>query len=396
MIDTTEQAWAAHQASIAETRALMLARPEAQDPIVRAQALYAAQAMQTVAFQMFMAPRPDYPLFYKQSVWSPFETTFGGPAADFKYQWTFLDGQRTYRVTGKRGTTLFVDFHLFKGYWTDDDMFSIGNYDLDAFEIGPDGSFEFIMSPAPHPGNWVRLDPAVRNRVIQLREAFYDWETEQGAHFHVETLDRPASTMLLTESDINLRLQRTARYAREGVVRALSFADRAKAGAGGVNKFYLMPSKARANDGASPRAGYCGMVFDLKPDEALIIESDTPLARYWSIQLMDLWWQTLDFSHHQSGLNGKQAHIDSDGKFRAVLSRGDPGLPNWLDPVGLPLGDALMRWYDGEEFATPRTKIVPLAEVRRHLPADTPHVSAEQRAQALLRRSRASLRRWGY
>ena len=40
---------------------------------------------------------------------------------------------------------------------------------------------------------------------------------------------------------------------------------------------------------------------------------------------------TVDWVNRQSSLNDAQAHIDSDGRFRAVISQQDPGVPNWLD-----------------------------------------------------------------
>ena len=48
--------------------------------------------------------------------------------------------------------------------------------------------------------------------------------------------------------------------------------------------------------------------------------------------------------NRQSSLNDAQAHIDRDGWFRAVISRLDPGVPNWLDKGDYPWGIIQMRW----------------------------------------------------
>jgi hypothetical protein len=121
-----------------------------------------------------------------------------------------------------------------------------------------------------------------------------------------------------------------------------------------------------------------------------------PQALYWSLQLMSPFWDTLDFNHHQSGLNGHQMQVDADGRFRCVLAFDDPGVSNWLDPMGLPRGQCLFRWYDGKAFELPRTRVVKFAELRAHLPAQAFSVSPEQRAANIRERARASLRRWGY
>src|SRR5204863_4986028 len=114
----TEAAWALWHASIEQTRAVMLARPEAlKHPRVRNQALYTLQAMIRGGFDMYVAPRQDYPCVYRQSLWSPFETPWGGPAADMVYGWCFIDGARTYRLHGRIGTNRLTDLHLFTGYF---------------------------------------------------------------------------------------------------------------------------------------------------------------------------------------------------------------------------------------------------------------------------------------
>src|SRR4030095_4447797 len=78
-------------------------------------------------------------------------------------------------------------------------------------------------------------------------------------------------------------------------------------------------------------------LFDIAPDEALVIETEMRAqVRYWSIQLADLLSNGLDWFNCQSGLNGHQARLDSDGKFRAVVAMSDPGVPNWLAPLAHP------------------------------------------------------------
>ena len=84
----------------------------------------------------------------------------------------------------------------------------------------------------------------------------------------------------------------------------------------------------------------------------------------------------------------------SDGWFRAVISERDPGVPNWLDKADYPWGVIQMRWNRASEYPDPTIKKVPVADVRAHLPADTPVVTPEERAESLRRRREgAQLRR---
>jgi hypothetical protein len=72
----------------------------------------------------------------------------------------------------------------------------------------------------------------------------------------------------------------------------------------------------------------------------------------------------------------------------------DPGVPNWLDPVGVGVGMAAVRWYKADGRLVPNVTKVKLAEVRRHLPKDTPVVTPEQRRVEIEAR-RIGLRRYG-
>lgn len=395
--ERSEAAWREYHEYIENTRRKLLAREEMQHPRLRAMAQYAIASLQAGGFQFYIAPRQDYPIFYRDAVWGPM-LAWGGPSSDMVYQWAFLDGASRYRIWGRRGTTRFTDFHLFDSYWGAETMRDLGNHDLQAFSADADGCFEIIAASDPQPGNWMPLDRSVRNIAIQMRETWWDWSAERGTEIHIERLGDSPGTLLFDEDEFCRRLHLAGRLVEQGILRSLGYGKLTRKLAGGFNRFSMIvgaESDAR-HYGASPRAGYVCACWDLQPDEALIIDSVVPQARYWSLQLMSPFWDTLDFSHHQSGLNGQQMQIDADGRFRCVLSFEDPGVPNWLDPLHLPQGQCLFRWYDGEAFELPRTQVVKRSEVANYLAPDTPSVPAQTRAAQLRQRARDSLRRWGY
>ena len=47
--------------------------------------------------------------------------------------------------------------------------------------------------------------------------------------------------------------------------------------------------------------------WSLGDDECLVIEVTPPDALYWSVSLGNYWWETIDYAHRQSSLNGHQA-----------------------------------------------------------------------------------------
>ena len=163
----------------------------------------------------------------------------------------------------------------------------------------------------------------------------------------------------------------------------------------GLNHFYHFPTSTN-QDGSHPAAGYIPAIYELTDDEALVIEIELGNALYWSVVLSDVWLQAADYVYRQSTLNGAQAATDADGKVRLVISARDPGVQNWLDPVGNLRGMVLLRWYYTDRFTVPTIMRVKLAQLPTVLPRDTRRITAADRVHQLQQRARAALGRFGY
>src|SRR4029453_14387112 len=82
---------------------------------------------------------------------------------------------------------------------------------------------------------------------------------------------------------------------------------------------------------------YAGGVYELGPDEALLIEVAVPVApAYSGFHLPNLWGESLYFANPKSILNAFQGEVARDGARRYVVAHRDPGVPNWVDTTGLP------------------------------------------------------------
>jgi hypothetical protein len=77
-----------------------------------------------------------------------------------------------------------------------------------------------------------------------------------------------------------------------------------------------------------------------------------------------------------------------------VLSTRDPGVQNWLDTEGHSSGSLAYRWIWTKDMPTPTATVVKLAELRAHLPADTPSFDAAQRSEQIRVRRRHVERRF--
>jgi len=142
-----------------------------------------------------------------------------------------------------------------------------------------------------------------------------------------------------------------------------------------------------ATGGGQATNVYSGGVFDLGPDEALLIENAVPVVpQYSGFHLSNLWGESLDFANHQSSLNIFQAEADADGVRRYVIAHRDPGVPNWVDTTGLPQGFLTFRWAYSElppQLPTVKVTKVREGEIRKHLPSGTRTVSASERREAI-------------
>lgn len=395
----TEAAWRFYMDTLEEVRRDVLGLDLSRDPTIRAQALYFLQMHQQTAFAKYLAPRQAYPNLNIHLEFMPFEVTTGQSNPDFLYRWTYLDGARTYRMWGRLGTTRWTDIQVSNGHWGDTTMEPLGNYTLEAFEADADGAYEIVFSADPQPGAWIRLDRNARNNTVLIRETWCDWEGERGVEMHIEALDLTGDEPIVyDEAEFNQRLRAAARFMRYSADFSIRTTRRILDSAP-LNAFPPAPepdpNRPRVG-GSNPQGNFQFMAYDIKPDEALIIETDPPKAKYWGISLGDVWFASIDYTYHHSSLNDAQAVVDSDGKIRFVLAHEDPGVANWLDVVGTGFGIVLFRRYLVEQPTVPDTRLVKLADLRAILPPDTATMTPAQRKALVERRKRASLARYGF
>jgi hypothetical protein len=126
--------------------------------------------------------------------------------------------------------------------------------------------------------------------------------------------------------------------------------------------------------------------FSPDDGQSLVVEFRPPECRYWSIQVMNNFWESQEFDLRQTSLNGHQAQLDPDGVFRGVISVEDPGVPNWLDPVGHRAGLICTRVLNPAQPPEVALRVVPTGTLRDELHPATPAIAAGERSAALRRR----------
>ncbi|MDX1734885.1 MAG: DUF1214 domain-containing protein [Halioglobus sp.] len=305
-----------------------------------------------------------------------------------------LSANYSYRLYGQRGNAQLILFQVlersggpFKG---------TSKTESESLVVAADGSWEIYLGrdkPAQVPdANFLRLSEDQATLLVRI--AHNDWLNTVEPSINIEVVGpareaiEPFTPMRMAVAGFALskmipnQLQRWVKRLQDaplnGVDEPCGSWGAYCAGEGGFGNYAT------------------GGRYQLATDEALILEVPAVPVKFQNIQLGNIWAESLDYANRQTSLNGHQAHLDSDGVYRYVLAHSDPGVPNWLDIAHHPEGGIFMRWlFPQGDTAPPQpgSKVVPLSELRDHLPADTPVVSAVERGEQLKARAAAINRR---
>jgi hypothetical protein len=317
-------------------------------------------------------------------------TPWGAENADNQYLLAGVCGDGAYRMTGTRGTAFEFLIEVKEGFMQlgDDRIFTtVAASDL---TFAGDGRFEIIFSaarPSGFTGNWIPLHPDTK--LIVIRQYFLDWENEIPAAFYLERIGREGDAPTpLTPASMADILDDAGEWVEMSMKVWNQWVERIRADhVSGT----IVPAVHYV--GGAETIRYGNDYYRLAPGDAMIIETDVPDARYWAFQLCGLWFEGRDYANRQTSINNHQAVLDADGRFRCVLAHEDPGVPNWLDAAGHAEGLLQYRWIWTRTNPRPACRIVKLAELRAHLPPETPRVSAAERARAIAIRRRHIARR---
>lgn len=392
------------------------------------------------AVERAFAEDPAFP-YFKRAI--PLHNKSTWDNADNLYLSAPIDGTSTYRIRGRAADTRhwrgeaavspcapgYVIFTAVTHYTGDsggiaeltpETTNNTGSLDTEELRLEPDGSFEILLAPerpAGFDGNFIATTTtspsgqAQEARYVICRQLFCNWEAERNVEIEIiNTAYEGEAQPVITPDAAAARMRRTGEivnhqmrfwndffatilngYANSPVVTDYAFPTEKNRS--------IEPSLPSATVGAAQATNvYAGGLYDLGPDDALIVEQTIPEPPiYTGFNLCNIWGESYDFANYQSSLNHAQALADSDGKVRYVIAHRDPGVANWIDTTGLPEGMLSQRWaYHEPPQVLPSVafRVVPVDEVAAHLPADTMRVSAGERREAIRRRQVHTQRRY--
>ena len=319
----------------------------------------------------------------------------GGDNADAVYLGAPIDGAGRYRLSGQRGSARYLAITVVErgdtpwGGGVASALFG------DALRADADGRFDLLLGPEP-PG---ALDPDIGNYLrttpnsfrVTIRQFFADWERETPMSARIDRLGEPAPA----PNPDPVRLARQLRASGDWLVESLGYwADKMDQWRRRPNEFIAWREMERRPIDATPGGEPLICHWRLEPGEALLIRGTPAPCDYWNCEFGSYWFETMDYRYRLSGTNMHHAALERDGSLTMVISRDDPGVPNWLDPCGHAAGYATMRWIGAERTPEFRCEPMPRSRLEERLPPGAARIDPAGRRTQLAGRRTGVLRRF--
>ncbi len=383
-VQVVDRAWSRYADRIKAAGELITGPDFPTDPRIRAEGYRYVERLTAQAHYLFV----EFADTERPTLFSRGGDVFayGATNVDNNNSRCMLDPKGIYRVTGNVRGLRDLLFSINEGEFVFGKPAVLAEAALEDLTIGEDGELELIIGGEPRPTNWMPL-PA-EAYYLGVRQFIKDWENDPVAELHIERLDPIGPVQSPSPASHAAALERAADWV-EANVRAWNNYAQASRARTPINGF-AQPHYA---EGGMSNMVHGGTIWQLEPDQALIVELETGGASYWSIQNYVLpWLLPLDFIHRVTSFNDAQAHIDEDGKVRLVLSHQDPGVQNWLDTSGLPEALCSARWIGATTQPTITARLVSVDDIAAHLPSAPAYSPAARAAQIAARRRGAERR----
>jgi hypothetical protein len=300
----------------------------------------------------------DYqnPLFAKRD---PRNRDIGAYNPDAEYDQAFIDGRFDYKLTGDLGTVPYVSITV--NGQAEGKLSQLVSF-IDDTEIRkhttPDGRYVLWLTKEEpkEPGGWVPLPDSANGIVI--RQYVADRQKNQLASFTVEAVGklRP-DTESVSDEEIALRLRKAADYLTVSSTwhRTLLPEMRER-----PNHFVSSTGSAIGASAANRENYYQMAYYELDPEEALVIDFEPPPGiDYWNLTSATFWHESHRYLTDPVSLTSSEVEKREDGSVRFVLSRKDPGHPNWVKTFAHDRGFLIFRMPGAAEQAVPTVQRVP-------------------------------------
>ena len=302
---------------------------------------------------------PDFPEFYMAS-----HTTakIGADNPDNIYFNATVSGDREYVIRGNRGTVKYLSIaSRANRYAIDGTMADTGEIDVNSMDVDADGNFEIVLSQTRQNGNWLPL--AADSSMVIVRQTFFDRAKEKPASMTIARRNGPVFPTPLSAARLDKGLASAAAFVH-GTAR--TFAAWSEMFRKHTNQMPDIDQQMFQKAGGDPAIYYIHGYWELKPDEALVIDTKVPECRFWNFQVDNYWMESLDYRYQKIHVGTETAVYNADGSVTIVVGHQNPGgVPNFLTTDGHTSGTSLLRWVNAKSHPLPTCKVVKVASVKK-------------------------------
>lgn len=293
--------------------------------------------------QLYVEADPDQPRFFDMS---PRGRMVGGPNPNGNYYLATIRGDRTYRVTGTRGTTTYLGVQVLAGTGLTPrrTVAFTSDYDL----APPSQDFALVLAtnkPTPEvlgDARWIEI-PEDASAIV-VREYIGDPATERVGRLDIAALDA-AEPQPLTDATLAEQLTAMAWTLLKLTTLHRTIKPEVMAASAANTLLTAQAADLGAAD-TTPDNLYMMGTFRLQPDQALVLEFIPPATRFWNVALENIWHECLEAPGGNASVTNRGIAPDADGVVRIAVSAKDFGYGHWLDTGGRHRGFILIRWLD--------------------------------------------------
>lgn len=334
--------------------------------------------------------------FTNISDYSWFGHHFPGSAAaidcpDNVYRHATINGSSHYEVIGKKRALHPAQFCFdltdhpgVDGFAMTDNFQDIRGYQMlttDNMVFEADGSFRITLDPLPANGrtNHIQTLPD-RKFMLIMRDTCSDWRQSPNELTVRHIGGAPLPSPMGEQELIDLTADNLA-YHQEFWLRFMDHFPNS-----GPN--IMSPAYGRTRALGFAAVGR----YELRDDQAMVIQIAPCTARYVGMQLTDAWMIAANPRKHLGSYNPSQTVANPDGSKTYIISPTDPGYANWVDTAGCHQGWIQFRWQGGTaSIADPaqlvqKVTLADLADVPRIVLGSLPKVGPEQRREEVATR----------
>ncbi len=329
----------------------------------------------------------------------------GGDVADFTYRQAWIDGRHTYRITGQKGTARWFNLtvqgrrpetipgtdwpSLHEPFGDVPECNILGSQ----LKTDEEGRFELYIGGEQQGDNWLPTTPD--SRKLFIREAFDAWG-ETPTTLTIERVGMASPRPMPGPAELMEAMAWAGDFLSGAMTDWPEHSWRYSGGVVDPDHLNQFPPDKSANSGDDAKRGRMAahMVWQLEPDEALIVEMDLHDG-FWIFGMGGVFMGSMDFLYRPVSYTPARTRVDSDGVVRLVIAHEDPGVHNWLDTQGFGRGNLTYRNLETQQPASFRTRRVRRAELMQYLPGDTATVSPAERARLLQQRYHSIKLRYG-